>query len=84
MSRSIPAVKETDGLQVHADAILLMAAVKFLTDDVALEWLPVWDKRNAPPKGEQRLQEILISSHHYGRRPYGCGLVYAGQGGDGK
>jgi hypothetical protein len=45
-----------------------------LADEAALWWLGEWDRGNRPPKGEDRLREILASAHEYGRRPYGCGL----------
>jgi hypothetical protein len=45
-----------------------------LPDLVALEWLAVWDAGNSPPKGRDRLSEILENAHRYGRNPVGCGL----------
>jgi hypothetical protein len=45
-----------------------------LEDAVALEWLRRWDAGNNPPKGDQRLAEIISSAHANGQRPYGCGL----------
>jgi hypothetical protein len=44
-----------------------------VSDDVALEWLSLWDAGNRPPKGESRLREILASAHRYGRHAYGTG-----------
>jgi hypothetical protein len=45
-----------------------------LDDDIALEWLEIWDAGNDPPKGTKRLQQILKSAHRHGQRDYGCGL----------
>jgi hypothetical protein len=44
-----------------------------VSDDVAMEWLSLWDQGNRPPKGEQRLRQILDSAHRYGRHAYGAG-----------
>jgi len=45
-----------------------------LPDDQALSWLSHWDSGNSPPKGEDRLREIIASAHRYGRNAYGSGL----------
>jgi hypothetical protein len=45
-----------------------------LSDDDALPWLVEWDKGNTPPKGEDRLREILKNAREYGQRAFGCGL----------
>jgi hypothetical protein len=45
-----------------------------LSDTVALDWLERWDAGNNPPKGTDRLREIIKNAHAYGERPYGCGL----------
>jgi hypothetical protein len=45
-----------------------------LSDDDALDWLCRWDDGNSPPKGQDRLREIIGSAHAYGQRPYGSGL----------
>jgi hypothetical protein len=45
-----------------------------LSDAAALPWLEAWDRRNSPPKGQARLQEILGSARKYGKRPFACGL----------
>jgi hypothetical protein len=44
-----------------------------LSDDVAMEWLSLWDADNRPPKGADRLQEILANAHAYGTHAYGSG-----------
>jgi hypothetical protein len=46
-----------------------------LADDVALDWLCRWDAGNAPPKGRERLAEVLNNARRYGRRAAGCGLA---------
>ncbi len=52
----------------------------FLARDLALQeadaltWLTEWDQRQAVPKGDDRLREILDNAKKYGRRPIGCGL----------
>jgi hypothetical protein len=45
-----------------------------LSDPAALDWLERWDEGNAPPKGRERLAEILAGAHKYGRRAYGSGV----------
>jgi hypothetical protein len=42
-------------------------------DDYALEWANCWDANNHPPKGPERLRQILASAHEYGQRGYGSG-----------
>jgi hypothetical protein len=44
-----------------------------LTDAEALPWLVRWDAGNQPPKGADRLREILANVHHYGQNAYGSG-----------
>src|SRR5262249_52411226 len=44
-----------------------------LADDLALEWLECWDAGNSPPKGRERLAEIIANARRYGQRPFGCG-----------
>jgi hypothetical protein len=46
-----------------------------LADDEALVWLERWDMANNPPKGRERLAEILGDAHTYGRHAYGSGLT---------
>jgi hypothetical protein len=46
-----------------------------LDDAIALDWLRRWDSGNSPPKGNDRLAEIVRSAHTYGQRPIGCGLT---------
>jgi hypothetical protein len=45
-----------------------------LSDADALGWLAEWDARQAVPKGEARLRQILDNAKKYGHRPIGCGL----------
>jgi hypothetical protein len=45
-----------------------------LDDARALQWLARWDAGNRPPKGPDRLVEILESARRYGRKPVGAGL----------
>jgi hypothetical protein len=40
-----------------------------LTDAEALEWLEVWDSRNAVAKGTAELVRMLSSAHAYGKHP---------------
>jgi hypothetical protein len=49
-----------------------------LSDPDALAWLGQWDAGNRPPKGPERLAQVLADAHKYGRRPYGSGLGIAG------
>jgi len=44
-----------------------------LPDDIALHWLAEWDAGNRPPKGNDRLQEIIANAHAYGQRERGSG-----------
>jgi hypothetical protein len=46
-----------------------------LTDAAALNWLEGWDKGNSPPKGRDRLAEIIENAHDYGQNASGCGLT---------
>jgi hypothetical protein len=43
-------------------------------DDEALVWLSVWDEGNSPPKGDDRLREVIANAHAYGKNVYGSGL----------
>lgn len=52
-----------------------------LHEDEALKWLSSWDSANTPPKGEERLREIIGSAHKYGKKTYGSGLVRPRPGG---
>lgn len=45
-----------------------------LTDADALPWMEAWDKKNDPPKGTERLKEIIANAHTYGKNSYGSGL----------
>jgi hypothetical protein len=45
-----------------------------LSDDIAMIWLNTWDQANTPPKGPERLRQILHNAHQYGKLPVGCGL----------
>jgi hypothetical protein len=45
-----------------------------VSDDIALEWLSIWDAGNSPPKGRDRLIEIIENAHTYGKRAYASGL----------
>jgi hypothetical protein len=42
-----------------------------LSDGDVLPWLEEWDRRNSPPKGTQRLLEIMASARAYGRHAAG-------------
>jgi hypothetical protein len=44
-----------------------------LDDGTALQWLEQWDTGNSPPKGPERLAEIVKNARAYGQRPVGCG-----------
>jgi hypothetical protein len=46
----------------------------WLDDETALKHLGEWDRDNKPPKGDERLREILDNVHQYGQEEYGCGL----------
>ncbi|MBX9681318.1 MAG: AAA family ATPase [Gemmataceae bacterium] len=41
-----------------------------LPDAEAVKWLNKWDAGNSPPKGEERLREIVANAHSYGRQDY--------------
>jgi hypothetical protein len=43
-------------------------------DETVLRWLAEWDRGNNPPKGGERLREILGNAHQYGQNAYGAGL----------
>jgi hypothetical protein len=44
-----------------------------LPDEVALCYAGEWDSLNTPPKGPERLAEILANAHRYGQHGYGAG-----------
>jgi hypothetical protein len=46
-----------------------------LSNEIALGWLSRWDQGNRPPKGEDRLKEIIENAREYGQRPIGEGLT---------
>jgi putative DNA primase/helicase len=52
-----------------------------LTDSQALGWLEEWDSGNMPPKGRERLLEIIANVHQYGQRGYGSAYVRTGRPG---
>jgi hypothetical protein len=45
-----------------------------LADSTALAWLERWDAGNRPPKGKERLAEIVQAAHDYGQHAIGSGL----------
>jgi hypothetical protein len=45
-----------------------------LSDAEALNFADEWDAHNSPPKGRERLAQILASVHVYGQHAYGAGL----------
>ena len=49
-----------------------------LDDDTALKWLCQWDAGNRPPKGCDRLEEVIRNARKYGQRTVGGGLAAAG------
>jgi hypothetical protein len=44
------------------------------SDEEALPWVEIWDQGNNPPKGRDRLAEIITNARTYGRNDFGCGL----------
>jgi TOTE conflict system, Archaeo-Eukaryotic Primase domain len=44
-----------------------------LSDAAALPWLVQWDQGNRPPKGDNRLKQIMANVHAYGTHAYGSG-----------
>lgn len=49
-----------------------------LPDAEALRWLEEWDAGNRPPKGRERLAEILKNAHQYGQRAVGAARLADG------
>jgi hypothetical protein len=45
-----------------------------IPDEAAVGYAEEWDAGNSPPKGRERLREILKSVHAYGKNGYGSGL----------
>jgi hypothetical protein len=45
-----------------------------LSNADALPWLLSWDSGNAPPLGEDALQDSIRCAREYGAKPIGCGL----------
>lgn len=73
--RKLPNLGEGEG---RDDVAFRFAA--FLVRDMArpeseaLDWLYIWDSRNNPPKGRERLVQIIKNATIYGRNPIGIGL----------
>jgi hypothetical protein len=67
-----------DDVAFHFAAFLVRDLA--LSDDTALGWLGLWDEGNRPPKGRERLAEILRNAKQYGQRPVGCGLGRQSEG----
>ncbi len=44
-----------------------------LSEADALDWLRRWDAGNRPPKGEERLREIITNALRYGKQTRGAG-----------
>jgi hypothetical protein len=63
-----------DGVAYHFAAFLVRDLQ--LPDHEALNWLIRWDAGNLPPKGQERLVEILANAHAYGTNAYGSGLSW--------
>jgi hypothetical protein len=71
-ARRLPHLAEGQGrddIAYHFAAFLVRDVA--VSDEIALEWLTLWDAGNSPPKGRDRLIEIIRSAHSYGRRGYG-------------
>lgn len=51
-----------------------------LSDEVALGWLEIWDAGNRPPKGRDRLAEIVRNARDYGQHEIGCALATRSNG----
>jgi hypothetical protein len=45
-----------------------------LSDAEALPHVVEWDKGNTPPKGEDRLREVIANARKYGKNAFGSGL----------
>ena len=60
-----------DDVAFHFAAFLVRDLA--LDDATALDWLEQWDTGNRPPKGRDRLAEVVGNAHAYGQRPVGCG-----------
>jgi putative DNA primase/helicase len=71
----VPNLGEGQGRDDLAYTLLSwLARDMHLDDAVALDWAETWDCHNTPPKGRERLAEILVNVHQYGQQGYGSGL----------
>jgi putative DNA primase/helicase len=70
----LPHLNEGQGRDdVAYNFLCFLARDMGLSDAEALNWAEEWDQGNHPPKGRERLQEILRGAHDYGQRAYGSG-----------
>lgn len=82
--RKLPSLGEGQGRDdVAYNFLAFLARDLALADAEALRWAGEWDAGNRPPKGPDRLREILKNVHEYGQRAYGCGQNGSGSNGAG-
>jgi len=71
----LPSLQEGQGRDDVAFNFACFLVRDLAVDDLtALQWLGRWDNGNRPPKGPDRLSEILANAHQYGQHGYGSGL----------
>jgi hypothetical protein len=72
--RKLPHLSEGQGRDDIAFNLLAFLTRDLnLPDEEALKWASEWDAGNTPPKGPERLREVLANAHQYGKRAYGSG-----------
>ncbi len=72
---TLPHLGEGQGRDDVAFTLLAFLARDLsLSDEDALRYAAEWDRGNTPPKGDERLREVLANVHRYGQREYGSGL----------
>jgi hypothetical protein len=52
-----------------------------LSEDVARQWLALWDRDNRPPKGAECIEKWIRNARRYGQHAEGCGREPASAGG---
>lgn len=73
--RKIPNLDDGQGRDnVAFNFLAFMVRDLALSDADALRYAGEWDADNRPPKGPERLREILANVHEYARNPVGSGL----------
>jgi hypothetical protein len=64
--KSVGEGRDDDGFRLACFLVRDLA----LSDYEALIWMKIWDSRNASAKGTERLTQLIVNAHRYGKRAY--------------